>query len=376
MLKINRLLERQKGGGSVSIVGGGALAHVLAGILASQGVLVKILTRKPEQWADELKVVLPDGSERFAKLLTISNDPFVVIPSAEIVIIALPGFALVDALKRISPYVTENTWVGSVVASTGFFFFANKLLSKNVPLFAFERVPYVARIIDYGRSAKIFGFRKEGLKISGTRNCLVDLSNFFGKYLNNKCSILSSPLDISIVNSNPILHPSRLYSLFGLQDKIDSPKELYFYADWDDIASEVLVACDEELQKVRLACGLSCRESIFDHYESKTIRGLTEKIKNIEALSKITVPCVWKDGVLAPDTSHRYFQEDVSYGLSIIKALAMCKEVVTPHIDEVYSWAKSKMQLEGSIANTLSKSTSDISILDCVREFLTSEGSR
>lgn len=179
MLKINRLLERQKGGGSVSIVGGGALAHVLAGILASQGVLVKILTRKPEQWADELKVVLPDGSERFAKLLTISNDPFVVIPSAEIVIIALPGFALVDALKRISPYVTENTWVGSVVASTGFFFFANKLLSKNVPLFAFERVPYVARIIDYGRSAKIFGFRKEGLKISGTRNCLVDLSNFF-----------------------------------------------------------------------------------------------------------------------------------------------------------------------------------------------------
>ena len=367
------------GGGdarSVSIVGGGALAHVLAGMLASQGIRVKVLTRKPEKWADELKVFLPDGSERFASLVTIDNDPTSVIPKTEIVLIALPGFALEDALKRISPYLNENMWVGSVVASTGFFFFANKLLSKKVPLFAFERVPYVARTIDYGRSAKIFGFRKEGLRISGIRNDLNALSEFFGKYLNNECNILESPLDISIVNSNPILHPSRLYALFGLQTKVTSPRKLYFYADWNDAASEVLVACDEELQSVRLAYGLTCRESILEHYESKTIRELTEKIKNIEALSKITVPCVWKNGVLAPDVSHRYFQEDVSYGLSLIRALAKCKGVATPHIDEVYSWAKNKMSKGYSEMDEENVSISDKDLLDCVREFFDSEWSR
>ena len=60
----------------------------------------------------------------------------------------------------------------------------------------------------------------------------------------------------------------------------------------------------------------------------------------------------------------------------MIRALAKCKGVATPHIDEVYSWAKNKMSKGYSEMDEENVSVSDKDLLDCVREFFDSEWSR
>jgi hypothetical protein len=71
------------------------------------------------------------------------------------VILCLPGFAIANELLRIKEYLRPRCKVGSIVASTGFFFMAKELLEKDTPLFGFQRVPYIARLTQYGHSANL-----------------------------------------------------------------------------------------------------------------------------------------------------------------------------------------------------------------------------
>ena len=51
--------------------------------------------------------------------------------------------------------------------------------------------------------------------------------------------------------SNPILHTSRLYSLFSEWHKGIIYKSVpLFYEDWDDQSSRLLLACDTEVQDI------------------------------------------------------------------------------------------------------------------------------
>jgi hypothetical protein len=49
-------------------------------------------------------------------------------------------------------------------------------------------------------------------------------------------------------------------------------------------------------------------------------------------------------GRFVPDFAYRYLSEDVPFGLVITRAIAELANVATPAIDEVISWAQSKME--------------------------------
>ena len=148
----------------ICICGGGNLGHVCAGFLANRGHQVSILTTKPERWSQTIGVVAPDGSFK-GKLAQVSSHPDEVIPQAEIVLVCLPGFAIHDELTKIKPYLSKTCRVGTVVSSTGFFFEAFEVLPTDIPLFGFQRVPFISRIIEYGRKAELKGY-KESLHVA------------------------------------------------------------------------------------------------------------------------------------------------------------------------------------------------------------------
>ena len=145
---------------NICICGGGALGHVVAGWLKQVGDRkVSLLTRTPEKWSSHLTINTCDGKTLNAELYKISASPEEVIPEADIVLFCLPGFANESELKKIKPYLRRDTYVGTVFASSGFFFKALEILPESQPLFGFQRVPFISRVATYGHSANLLGYR-------------------------------------------------------------------------------------------------------------------------------------------------------------------------------------------------------------------------
>lgn len=86
--------------------------------------------------------------------------------------------------------------------------------------------------------------------------------------------------------SNPILHTTRLRTLFGdwHEGAVYESMPL-FYEEWDDASSELLIACDEEVQEICRALPefeLQFVKSLRVHYESPTVEAMTRKISSME----------------------------------------------------------------------------------------------
>ena len=96
--------------------------------------------------------------------------------------------------------------------------------------------------------------------------------------------LLGSHYEVSLTNSNPILHPSRLYTLWkDWHEGVVYPSRTFFYKEWTDEASELLIAMDREFfQLLRV---LPVREgsipTILDYYESTDAPSLTRKLRSI-----------------------------------------------------------------------------------------------
>lgn len=328
----------------ICICGGGSLGHVIAGYLsAKKDVEVNILTQRPQLWKQELHISTPEDDTLHGRLHIISDNPEEVLHEADIVLLCLPGYAIKSELIKIKPYVNEHTYVGSVFSSTGFFFEAMELFEGDVPLWGFQRVPFIARTNVYGESAHLLGYKNShNIAIErcedkeGFRAIIEELFDAPVRLLNNY-------YEASFTNSNPILHPSRLYTLFKDWNKeVYYDRQFLFYEEWTDEASELLIALDRELFSLlsRLPVALSFLTPILPYYESTDAASLTYKIRSINSFKGIFTPMIHSDKGWQPDLNSRYFQEDFMYGLRYIYQEAHRLGVVVPTIDEVYHWGK------------------------------------
>lgn len=330
----------------ICICGGGNLGHVCAGFLANRGHQVSILTTKPERWSQTIGVVAPDGSFK-GKLAQVSSRPEEVIPQAEIVLVCLPGFAIHDELTKIKPYLSKNSLVGTVVSSTGFFFEAFEVLPSDIALFGFQRVPFISRIIEYGQKAELKGY-KESLHVAieqteNKESVRVVLEQLFEKPV----TLAGSFYEVSLSNSNPILHPSRLYTMWrDWQPGIVYPHNPQFYAEWTLEASTLLIQMDDEFQSLLKKLGLKegCIPPILDYYESTDADSLTQKLRSIKAFQNISSPMKAVEGGFIPDFSSRYFTEDFPFGMRFIVETAQKHNVSIPVIGKIYLWGLPKIR--------------------------------
>ena len=242
----------------ICICGGGNLGHVTAGFFASQdGLQVSLLTTKPERWSQYLEVVDIDGKTYKGKLERVSSKPKDVIPEADIVLLCLPGFAIRDVLHSIAPYLDNKTWVGTVVSSTGFFFEAMSILPNNQPLFGFQRVPFISRIINYGHVAELKGYKESlSVAIEQTDDKETIRKRLEGLF-HTPTKLLDCFYEVSLSNSNPLLHTARLYTMWkDWVPGVSYERNPEFYCDWTIEAAELLIAMDEEFQALLKKIGL------------------------------------------------------------------------------------------------------------------------
>lgn len=147
--------------------------------------------------------------------------------------------------------------------------------------------------------------------------------------------------------SNPLLHTSRLYTMFGGENegKVYSRMQL-FYEEWTEEAASLYIKMDEEF--FRLLKVLPVTEgylpTALDYYDSYDAKSLAEKLSSIKGFKGITSPMVKVDNGWVPDFSSRYFTEDFPYGLKYIWQLAHKEGISCPNIDKVYAWGMCKIE--------------------------------
>lgn len=332
----------------ITVCGGGSLGHVSLGVLSSfADVSVSLLTGKPEQWSNEIVVTDINGRVFNGHISRISSNPAEVITDADIVFFCLPGFAIKSVLQQIKPFVKTNTIVTSIVSSTGFFFAAHEVLGDNAPLAGFQRVPFIARTTEYGHRANLLGYKSSlNMAVENVED-KESLRKFIERVFMTPTTLLANFYEASLTNSNPILHTSRLYSMW--HDWTGEPFDrcTLFYKEWDGASAEILIEMDNEfmrlLEKLPVTHGVI--PTILNYYESHDAASLAAKLSSIKAFETILSPMKEVEkGRWEPDFKSRYFTEDFPYGLSIIVDLARKNNVSTPCIDRVFEWGMGKVK--------------------------------
>lgn len=326
----------------ICICGGGNLGHVVAGFVAAQKKHeVCLLTRHPEQWSQDLIIEAPAETTYIGHLNGLFSDAKQAVSNADIVLLCLPGYAIRETLLQVKDYLKAEAAVGSVVSSTGFFFEAMKLLPSSQPLFGFQRVPFISRVIEYGHRARLMGY-KDSLNLAIERAKHPEqLRDTLADMLQTPIQLLSSYYEASLSNSNPLLHPSRLYTLWkDWHEGIIYTRVPFFYEEWTEETAQLYIQMDNELQSLLdlLPVQKGSIATVLDYYESTDAVSLAQKLRSIEAFKGILSPMKQVEGGYIPDFQSRYFTEDFPYGLAIVHRLAHEKGVPSPTIDMVYDW--------------------------------------
>lgn len=328
----------------ICICGGGSLGHVCAGVMASQkDVQLNILSGHPERWQKIITVTDTEGKQYVANINRISSKPEEVIAGQDVILFCLPGYLIEKTLREIKPYV-GNAAVGTVVSSTGFFFFAHDIMGEDAKLFGFQRVPFISRVVDYGRTANLLGYKSSLAVVLEN----IEDGDTFRKELERlfitPVTLLNSFYEAALSNSNPILHTGRLYTMFHGRENEVFDHNILFYKEWTDEASQMLIDMDAEFFQLLDKLGVHSLPTLLDYYESTDATSLTKKISSIPAFQTITSPMKQVNGGWVADFESRYFTEDFPYGLRFIYELAKENLINCHNIDLVYQWWNLKIR--------------------------------
>ncbi|WP_392486352.1 NAD/NADP octopine/nopaline dehydrogenase family protein [Haloimpatiens sp. FM7315] len=328
----------------ICILGGGNIGTLLLGHIGKQNnIEVNLYTSKPDKWNNEIEIYdINNVVKCRGQVNGISDKPEEVLKDSDIIISTLPSHIFPNVLRKISPFIKDKAWIGVMPGSGGVEFLCKDLIRKGCTLFGFQRVFGISRVKEYGKSVFDLGRKDELFIASIPIEKTVKVCMVMQSILNIKCRPLKNFLNVTLTPSNPILHTTRLYSMFHSYKKgMSWNSKINFYEDWTDKSSDILIACDDELQKMcHRINGLDLRgvRSLKNHYESETSEKMTQKISSILAFKGIKTPMKkTKDGYI-PDFKSRYFLEDFPYGLCIIKGFCDILGLDTPNIDKVLKW--------------------------------------
>ena len=328
---------------NVTIVGSGNVGTQFAVHCSEAGHKVTVFGSKPEMISKKLTIV--NECEKVIHRGCVekaTSNIEVAFSDAELIFITMPATMMHVNALRIEPYVHSGMKI-CVVPGTGGGECAFKgCIEKGDIVFGLQRVPSVARLVEYGKSVRAVGYRNElfssAITHSTTNECCRVLEEIFGI----KTTALPNYLTLTLTPSNPILHTTRLRNLYGdwYKGKVYSEVPL-FYEGWNNETSELLIACDNEVQlicKKLKQFDLSYVKSLCVHYESNTPEEMTKKISGIEGFKGITSPTIEVEGGYIPDFGSRYFTSDFSYGLEILVQIAEFVGIRTPNMMDTLNW--------------------------------------
>lgn len=327
----------------ICILGGGNLGTLLAAEFAHQGFEVVIHTSAPSNWDKEISVFSSDDEFLFkATNFVVTNSLRDAVHNADQIWITLPAFLFPQLAESLLPLVHSGQTIFCVPGSGGAEFSFFPLIQKGCTFCGLQRVHSIARLKEYGRSVYMLG-RKSCLQLASIpRSETKKQCAIVSEMLKLPCEALDNYLIVTLTPSNPILHTSRLYSMFkDYRPEIAYDHNFLFYEEWSDDASIVLFQCDDELQNLcRVLNGLNLEKvvSLKEYYESYTPEAMTAKMRSIKAFKGLTSPMKQTRGGWIPDFSSRYFTADFAYGLKVILDISAAEGTNMPALAMLWNW--------------------------------------
>ena len=327
---------------NIAVVGGGNIGTQFACICASKGYKVNMYSSKPELFDGALTVVDEFGHETTGVLNLVTSDIGEAVKYCRMIIVTHPAFMLKRAADQLLPYVNNETYIVVIPGTGGAEFAFRRCIQAGATLIGLQRVPTVARLEQYGKKVRCEGLRPELFVGSIPNNRAGEAAEFMSSLWGIPCTCLPNYLNVTLTPSNPILHTTRLCTLFAdyKEGRVYDRNPL-FYGDWSNESSELLIACDSELQAMLPLMNkldLEGVRSLKLHYESADAEELTKKMRSIKSLHDLSSPMIKiKDGWI-PDFNSRYFTADFPYGLAIILEFATLLGCDVPNISATMDW--------------------------------------
>lgn len=328
---------------NITIVGGGNIGTQFAVHCAHAQHRVTVFSTKPELFSQQITAVDSNGSITLqGSIACATADPEKAFSDADVIFVTVPPDCMASTAAKIAPHIGHGVKIGLIPGTGGGECAFSECIDKGAILFGLQRVPAVARLVEYGKCVCSTGYRKElhcaALPHGYTEECCALLSGIFRM----PCIPLPNYLNLTLTPSNPILHTTRLKTLF----KDYTPGVVYdriplFYEHWTDDSSELLLLCDAEVQTLCRALSqfdLTGVKSLKEHYESQTAQQLTKKISGIASFKGLISPQRKVSNGFIPDLASRYFTADFPYGLAILVQICDMAGVPAPHMKETLEW--------------------------------------
>ena len=329
----------------ITIVGGGNIGTQFAVHCAEKGHEVVVFTSTPGVFQKHLRIGDESGTVTHEGDIAGATDSAEeAFKNADFIMVTVPSTMMKKTADQIFDHADGHPFIGVVPGNGGSECAFRRCIDRGNVFFGLERVPAIARLVQKGSTVRSTGYRNElhvaAIPSTHVQDCCTLIQDIYDM----PTKPIPNFLNLTMTPSNPILHTTRLRTLF----KEYRPGVVYehvplFYEEWDDESSELLIACDEEVQRICRALPefqLEYVKSLRVHYESPTVEAMTQKISSISAFKGLTTPTVPVKGGWIPDLYSRYFTADFSYGLTIIQQIAYFAGVRTPNIDDTMDWYK------------------------------------
>lgn len=326
----------------ICIIGAGNIGTQFAAVFAAKGHKVNVFTSKPHLFDGKIEVINEYGNIIEGSINTATNDLEEAVKGSNIIFVTYPAFKLRQLSNDLLPHIESGMQICVVPGTGGAEFAFDKCIKAGAKLMGLQRVPSVARLEEYGKRVRAEGLRSELHLASVDPDTAVKAAAVFEEVWGITCTPLPNYLNVTLTPSNPILHTTRLRTLF--EDYSEGKfyeKNPLFYGEWSDRSSELLIACDEELQQIcrkMSALDLSYVRSLKLHYESDTIEAMTKKISSISSLHNLRSPMVETEKGWIPDFDSRYFTADFPFGLGLIEQFADIVGEKAKNIRETMKW--------------------------------------
>jgi hypothetical protein len=361
---------------TVTLVGGGASAHVLIPLLSSTGYQVNLLTRKPDRWSKQIELQYQSEEGEIletyqGQLSRVSAKPKDVIGAADVVILCMPVRYYRKTLHRIAPHLNpdKKIYVGTVYGQAGYNWMVDEIKDafdlEHIVTFSFGLIPWICRVKEYGNVGITYGIKPINIAAVEPEDEFDELSKKIlekvcvGWFGESEVRQADNFLSLTFSVDNQIIHPSRCYGLFKKYGGQWEQRENipYFYRDFDKLSADILRRLDADYTKIRKRIKEKYPEKDFtymlDYLTQDRVTNKTEEYTIVESfqrsstLGAIKPPTVQtKAGTWKIDTDHRFFTDDIHYGLCIAKWTADCLHLDVPAIDEIIEWAQELRQEE------------------------------
>jgi hypothetical protein len=362
----------------VTICGCGNLGHVFAGLLsARQDLTVNLLVSSAEKVrlleqglaANNGILVRRREGDVLARPDLITDDPAAAIPGSRLILLCVPSHVEEDVLKKIIPFLDEDTYIGAIPGPGGFNWKAKHWLAHfnaKATVFSLTAIPWMCKTIKPGEEVSILGTKDFNGQVTVPASRAQEVSELMSRLLSMPVINLENFLNITLYPANQLLHSAISYDLFHDWDGTPFAEPPLFYENITEEAASLLQAMDDELQRLcralerkipdlSLCAVLPLAFSIQSAYADDIIDKSTLRscIATNRAYAGIRAPMIKTAGGYVPDFQCRFYLEDVPHSLVVIKGIAELADVATPSIDRILMWTQVKMGCEYLIDDKL-----------------------